>query len=52
MQFAMVLLSFVVLASSVFEQAAFRSAGLDDDPDAVGEFREWVRSLVVRHLDQ
>lgn len=52
MQFAMVLLSFVVLASSVFEQAAFWSAGLDDEPGAVGEFREWVRSLVVRHLDQ
>lgn len=52
MQFAMVLLSYVVLAASVFEPAALRSAGLDDDPGAGEEFRQWVQALVVRQLDR
>jgi len=49
--FMMILLSYAVLGASVFERGVFTAAGLDDDPGAKTEFRDWLRAMVVRHLE-
>jgi AcrR family transcriptional regulator len=50
--FTVILLSYAVLGSAVFEPGVFTAAGLDDQPDAQRQFRAWLRDLVVRHLER
>lgn len=51
--FTMMLISYVVLGSAVFEVGTQRAANLDADPTAATRaFREWFRELVVAHLEK
>ncbi len=45
--FLMILLSYVVLGTAIFEPGMFLAAGLGDDPTARTEFRTWFRELLV-----
>jgi AcrR family transcriptional regulator len=49
--FTFVLVSYAILGSAVFGEGVMRSAGLADDPNAPEEFREWLNSLIVGHLE-
>ncbi|MGE0787463.1 MAG: TetR/AcrR family transcriptional regulator [Sandaracinaceae bacterium] len=49
--FTVILLSYAVLASSIFETGTFAAAGLANDPSAQHDFRAWLRKLIVEHLE-
>jgi AcrR family transcriptional regulator len=49
--FTFVLCSYAILGSAVFEEGVMRSAGLEGDPSARTDFREWLSSIIVAHLE-
>jgi AcrR family transcriptional regulator len=50
--FTFVLSTYAVLGSALFERGVLRSAGLEDDAGAPGEFRRWLADLIVAHLER
>ncbi|MBX3273471.1 MAG: TetR/AcrR family transcriptional regulator [Sandaracinaceae bacterium] len=50
--FVLLLLAYVVLGASVFEEGVLRAAGLADDPRVRDEFRAWLAALVSAHVER
>lgn len=49
--FTIILLTYAILGSAVFEEGTFRAAGLEDDEATRREFRGWLRDLILAHLE-
>lgn len=50
--FTLILLVYALLGASVLETGTFQAIGLGDDPDAPRDFRQWLRALVLEHLER
>jgi len=48
--FLVLLVTYAVLGSAIFETSALRAAGLGDDPNAGAAFRVWLGELILRQL--
>jgi AcrR family transcriptional regulator len=49
--FAIVLPALALFGQAIAGQATFRVAGLDGDPRASRRFREWLATLLSKHMD-